>query len=80
MQGFNIFTARTQEIEEFNIPVLQGLLNTKQNCVFLCALHSARCYAISNSGKCTNRMLSIIIIPWDPVIVEKREEFLPVLQ
>jgi len=58
---------------EIDIAVLERLLNTDQNGVFLDALGCTCRHYVAQLGESAERMLCIVVVPWNIVVVEKGE-------
>src|SRR5207249_10780707 len=74
-KSFDVPFTRPQEVEKIDSTVLAGLRNSEKGEIFLYALFR-RCPRnyLAKASKCLYRVLSIVVVPRDSVVIEKREE------
>ena len=60
--------------------VLAGLADAQQDQVLLDAfLRGHTPEDVAQHSECFDRVLGVVVVPWYPVVAEKREQFVPIL-
>ena len=78
-ENLDVLFTGTQKIQEIQALIYAGLTNAEENQVLSDAFLRCRaCDYISQSGNSLHRMFSVIIIPGNAIVCEKREQLVAV--
>ena len=76
----NVFLARAQEIEEVHTPVFAGLADAEQDQISLDTIFCRDAVEyMAKFGERFDRVFSVVVVPRNPIVIEKREEVLAML-
>ena len=76
----NVLLARAQEIEEVHTPVFAGLADAEQDQISLDTIFCRDAVEyMAKFGQRFDRVFRVVVVPRNPIVIEKREEVLAML-
>jgi hypothetical protein len=78
-QSVYFHPSRPKEIKKTDPSAPQGLLQGQQNAILGRPLRRARNHHVAQASERANRVLGVVVVPRHVVVVQKREEPVPVL-
>ena len=78
-EGVNVFFSRAEKIKKVQPAVFARLANAQQDKVIANGgLGEASSNDVTQLGKRPDCMFCIVVVPWNAVIVQKREKLIPI--